>query len=100
MVPLLKRVACIVWNREINSTYVSHFVHVTSLSLSRCGCIGCSLPDPEVKSRREAEVGEVNNKVLVELRRKRPSLHHPDLCTKIGKFAAFSSNKAAVNKYL
>ena len=47
----------------------------------------------EVKSSRETEVREENNKVLVELRRKRPSSHHPKLCAKISKFADFSSNK-------
>ena len=92
VVPLLKRVARIVWNCVINGTYVRKSRHVTvKMCLYRLS---------EVKSRREAEVREVNNKVLVELRRKRPSSHHPELCVKINKFAAFSSSKAAVDKYL
>ena len=38
--------------------------------------------------------------VLVELGKKRPCSHHdPELRTRIGRFAASSGNKAAVNKY-
>ena len=61
------------------------------------------LPDPdrEESQNKAAKVQEANKKVLVELGKKRPSSHHcydPELCTKIGRFATSSGNKAAVDK--
>ena len=48
---------------------------------------------------KSAEVQEANKMVLVELGKKRPSSHHdPELRTRIGRFAASSGNKAAVDK--
>ena len=62
------------------------------------------LPDPDREEwqNKVAEDQEVNKKVLVELGKKRPSSHHrydPELRVKIGRFAASSGSKAAVDKY-
>ena len=64
------------------------------------------LPDPDAEKMEDkaAEVREVNKAVLGQLskNRKRPSSHNyydPELRAKIGKFAAESGNKAAVEKF-
>ena len=64
------------------------------------------LPDPDAEKTEDkaAEVREVNKAVLVELgkKRNRPSSYNyydPELRAKIGKFAATSGNKAAMEKY-
>ena len=76
------------------------------MSLSRCHCINgllCLpyLPDPDGEELQDkaAEVWEAN-KVLIELRRKRPSLHHHYDHAKIGNFVALSGNKAAVDEFI
>ena len=63
------------------------------------------LPDPDAKRTEDkaAEVREANKAVLVQLRKKkRPSSYNyydSQLQAKIGKFAAISGNKAAVEKF-
>ena len=63
------------------------------------------LPDPDAERTEDkaAKVREANKAVLVQLRKKkRPSSYNyydPELRAKIGKFAATSGNKAAVEKF-
>ena len=64
------------------------------------------LPDPDVERTEDkaSKVREANKAVFVQLikNRKRPCSHHyydPELRAKIGKFAATSGNKAAVEKF-
>ena len=64
------------------------------------------LPDPDAERTEDkaSEVREANKAVFVQLikNRKRPCSHHyydPELRAKIGKFAATSGNKAAVEKF-
>ena len=60
------------------------------------------LPDPdgEELQNKAAEAQEANEKILVELRKKRPSSHYHyghEPHVKIRRFASSSGNKAAVN---
>ena len=60
-------------------------------------------PDREELQNKAAEARKANNKVLIELAKKRPSSHQryePELRVKIERFAASPGNQAAVDKIL
>ena len=59
------------------------------------------LPDLD-REESQNKAREANEKILVELGKKRPSSHYHhghEPCAKIRRFATSSGNKAAVDKY-